>query len=798
MTTARVPQLGIARGARQLTQTVLLLACGFSPAFAQTTGTIEGSVLTRDGVGLPGVVVSVSEVRRTTATDQNGTFSVASLPAGRYTVRFSVGEFEATATDVAVTAGATVRLEKRLPDDFVVGVSITVSGASRTLERLVDAPAAVSALTESQVSLRGGSGQVPSLLQFAPGVDMTQSGVYNLEFNARGFNTALSRRIQVLIDGRDAAAPESKNQEWLNVGFITPDIRSIELVRGPGAALYGANSMNGVLTIETRTPRASPGGWARVTTGDLGTFMGDVRWAGGVGGDWYLKTIGNHTTSGSFAKSRTAATEYAGLTLEVSPALDETTVTSGSLRADKYTGRGHQIILEGGLSRAEGGTYLSQAGRVAIDRSTRSWTRSEYRTADWRATAFYNGREAQQHTLYAPVAFPTSTWQVKLETQGQRGFGQGRGRLIGGASFLREGTDSADETGRQALYLEALTTNAAALFGHADYQVTPTVKAVAAVRWDESTLHPAQVSPRVALVFSPAPSHSIRLTASRGFQVGNYTELYLNIPAAPPADLSAVEAALAPLLGGVPLGLGVVPVFAIGNVNLDVESITTIEAGYTATFGARARVTMDVYRNRVKNFISDLLPGVNPAFPAYRAPASLPAATRALVESTLIGIVGPALTNLPNGGAQVVLSNANVGDVRSRGVELGASIRPQDGWTIDASYTWFGFTTVNPQPGLEPKPNSPAHRGAMGVTYDRPRFTASWQHKWVGAFTWASGVFAGPVPSYGVSDLAARIDLSSRWQVGANVANLFDNRHYQMFGGDILRRRALVHLTAQW
>ena len=304
MRLARDPQLGAWARCVQLF-VCLMFACA-PAAGAQTpvTGAITGTVQSADGAGIPGAVITVVELRRATSSDQNGSFTLAGLPAGRYTVIVNIGELESRQADVDVVLGQAVRLARVLPRDFSVVMAVTVSGASRSPELLAEAPAPVTRVSAAQVALRGGSGQIPALLQFAPGVDYAQSGVYNMEFNSRGFNTALSRRVQVLIDGRDAAAPESKNQEWINLGFLTPDIEAIELVRGPNAALYGANSMNGVLMIETKTPRATPGGRARITTGDLGTFMADLRWAGEVAPDWWMKALANHTRSGSFARSR--------------------------------------------------------------------------------------------------------------------------------------------------------------------------------------------------------------------------------------------------------------------------------------------------------------------------------------------------------------------------------------------------------------------------------------------------------------------------------------------------------------
>jgi outer membrane receptor protein involved in Fe transport len=199
----------------------------------------------------------------------------------------------------------------------------------------------------------------------------------------------------------------------------------------------------------------------------------------------------------------------------------------------------------------------------------------------------------------------------------------------------------------------------------------------------------------------------------------------------------------------------------------------------------------------MRDFISDTLPGINPSFPPYRAPVGLPAPLRAAIEQTVNAVI-PGLTNLPNGRPRIVYSLGNVGLVTSRGVEIDGLFRPRPDWSLDASYTRFDFTLVDANPGLEPKPNAPKSRVTFGATYARPRFAASFHHRWVDGFRWASGLFVGPVPRYNVSDLNASFSVTKRWEVGANISNVFDRRHYEMFGGDILRRRALAHLAVSW
>ena len=68
------------------------------------------------------------------------------------------------------------------------------------------------------------------------------------------------------------------------------------------------------------------------------------------------------------------------------------------------------------------------------------------------------------------------------------------------------------------------------------------------------------------------------------------------------------------------LGFASVPISAIGNSNLDVEKVKSVEFGYVGSFGSRARISVDVYRNSMRDFISDLSPGINPAYPRTRPP----------------------------------------------------------------------------------------------------------------------------------------------------------------------------------
>lgn len=767
-------------------------------SFASAQGTIAGRVVGDGGSGIPGILVAVEPSGQVRSTDHDGAFTVANLAPGTYSVVLSVGDLESRVSGVDVRDGETTDVRRVLPADFTFVASTTVTAASRTPERIVDAPAAVTRIGAETIELEGASGQIPALLQFTTGAEFAQSGIYDINFNTRGFNNLLSRRVQTLVDGRDTSAPESSIQEWYSMGFLAADLDSIELLRGPSASLYGANTVNGVMTLKTRAPRDSLGGRARLTVGELDTLIADVRWAVPLGGDWYLKALGNSTRSTSFTRPRTSSVEYPGLPLDaVAPTSDAINARSGVVRVDRYLDGGNLLVSEGGFSQSSGETFVAQAGRASIDDARRGWARGEFASPYWNVSAEFNGRKADQTALQAGAPLYTSSTRARVMGQGNRHLLDGRLRAVFGASYRRERVDSANPAGVQTLYLSPVTAHHEALFGQLDYVVSPRVKVVGGLRWDEATIHDAQVSPRLAGVVSLARDHSVRIGYNHGFQVGTYTELYLRVPAAPPLDLSALESALAPVLGGTSLGFEAVPIFAIGNPNLEVERVRSLEAGYTGAFGARGRIGVDVYRNVMRDFISDLLFGINPDYPAYQAPAALAPAARALVEQTVNGLL-PGLTNRDDGGPQIVISNANTGLVHSRGIELSAGYRPLTALWLDGSYAWFDFTLTDRRPGAEPQPNAPAHRAALGATYTHARAAASLRFRWVDDFPWASGVYAGPVPSYGVADVNALARINRNWQIGVNVSNVLDNRHYEMFGGDILGRRTLVHPTFSW
>ncbi len=778
-------------------------------------GRIEGQVLREDGKGVQGVTVVVNELSLTDISRANGLFSFSGVAPGTYSLSLALGDQVQTVTGVTVAAGVTARVEERVDWKAGLAETLTVVSASRRVERVVEAPAAISSVSEAEIEQKASHGQLPKLLEFTPGTEVTQSGVYDYNLNTRGFNSSLNRRVATLVDGRDPSVPFLGSQEWAAVSFPLDDIERLELVRGPSAALYGANASSGVLAVTSKAPRYSRGGLLRVTGGELHTFNADGRWAGGLGSGVYLKALAGARLSGDYAVSRRGAAEYSVpcttrgqtdcLPQEAVPLAreDDDDVFFGALRIDKHLASGMVLTGEGGYSDIAGPVFQTGIGRVQVVDARRPWARVNWNAEHFNLLAYYNGRDARrQLALSSGANLRLDEDAYRVEGQTNWSFAADKLRLVAGASVSWTKIDSLDEaTNRQTLLFEPVESDQQAVFGQVDWRITDKLKLVGAARGDWSSLHESQFSPKASVVYSFASGHSARATFNRAFQVPNYSEFFLQANAAPPANLTALNAACRPF--GVDCGFGVTRVLALGNEALALEKIKTWEVGYSGVIKNRALVTVDYYRSDASDFITDLLPQlgtplgrINPAFGPWQPPAGLPAPVTAFIRQQV-----PLLSNnLDGSNILAAASYTNFGEVDTQGIDLGLKYFFTEGGELFFNYSWFDFKVVEQVRGFENllQPNSPENKLAVGLGYARGRFDGNVSLRWVDDFRWAVGPFVGAVEAYTTVDLTANYRLGEHWKVGINVANLFDDKHWESFGGDVLERRALASLTFRW
>ncbi len=231
-------QSGFLRCVAGLTAIVIFLAIP-QALTAQETGTVQGTVTQADDGGpLRGVIVSVRGTGISAVTDRDGRYTLNRVPAGPRTIVVRWLGYRTREVAVTVTAGQTATADAALEPQPVTLSEVIVEGVSRAPERVVEAPAAVSVVDPAVARDFAVTGQAPLAVAKLPGSDVVQSGVNDFNVNVRGFNSSLNRRVLVLMDGRDLAIAFLGSQEWPALSASLDDLGRIEMVRGPGSALY--------------------------------------------------------------------------------------------------------------------------------------------------------------------------------------------------------------------------------------------------------------------------------------------------------------------------------------------------------------------------------------------------------------------------------------------------------------------------------------------------------------------------------------------------------------------------------
>jgi iron complex outermembrane receptor protein len=155
---------------------------------------------------------------------------------------------------------------------------VEVTTAAKLPEELWQTPAAVSVLTQDDIR-RSGATSIPELLRLVPGVDVAREQSDQWAVGIRGFNSQFSKGLLVLIDGRSVYTPLFEGVYWDVQDLDFDDIDRIEIIRGPGGTIWGANAVNGVINIITKKARDTQGGSvSAVGGGPINRFVGQIRW----------------------------------------------------------------------------------------------------------------------------------------------------------------------------------------------------------------------------------------------------------------------------------------------------------------------------------------------------------------------------------------------------------------------------------------------------------------------------------------------------------------------------------------
>ena len=231
-------------------------------------------------------------------------------------IQFS-GTARAESTDL-MTAGLPTDLSELSLDQLM---NIEVTSVSKRSEKLSDAAAAIYVLSGDDIH-RSGAHNIAEALRLVPGLEVARINSRSYAISARGFNSGSADKLQVLVDGRSVYTPLTSAVFWDVLDTYLDDIDRIEVIRGPGATLWGANAVNGVINIVTRSSKET-----------LGTVL-----SGGVGTEDRARaeirsgtTIGNNASLRVYAKARQ---QTSSVYADGSDALDASRTYQAGIRSD--------------------------------------------------------------------------------------------------------------------------------------------------------------------------------------------------------------------------------------------------------------------------------------------------------------------------------------------------------------------------------------------------------------------------------------------------------------------------------
>jgi len=549
---------------------VLLGALASPPLAAQQT-ILTGTVSSEAGVGVEGASVGVIGAPQPTSvlTNAQGVYRVA-LPSGTYDIVVTrIGHAQRRLDNVSVQAGQTTTLNVLLPTHAEELNPIVVAVSRGTPERQTETVATVHAVSAIEIAER----PAPSLsehLRTAPGVDIITHGLQSTNVVVRGFNNIFSGALHMLTDHRLAGVPSLRVNLMHFIPSTEEDVERMEVVLGPGSALYGPNTANGVVHILTKSPIDSEGTTVTLGGGEQSAFVGSFRSAWRLSEQFGVKASGQYLRGQEWGYVDPA--EDSARVIAATPArrplcLSDKTVRGFSAAdADIFCNRvgirDFDIERWGGEIRAdwrfaEDGSVVATYGRTdatGIELTglgagqTNNWVYQFYQARANKgrlfAQAYYNTSDAGDTYLLRDGTGLTDESGLFVG-QVQHGLGLADGRQDFTYGFDYYGTrpetrgtingtyEDEDEMDEWGVYLQSKT------------RLTEALDLIVAGRMDDhSILEDKVFSPRAGLVYRPLDGHSVRFSYNRAFSTPSSLNYFLDI-----------SGGLAPTIG--PLGYGV-------------------------------------------------------------------------------------------------------------------------------------------------------------------------------------------------------------------------------------------------
>src|SRR3982074_218993 len=192
-------------------------------------------------------------------------------------------------------------LAQNLPDVTAMSVedlmNVQVTSVSKRTQKLADAAAAIFVITREDIR-RSGATSIPEALRMVPGLQVARIDENKWAITSRGFNGRFANKLLVLIDGRSVYTPLFSGVYWNIQDVMLEDVDRIEVIRGPGATLWGATAVNGVINMITKAAKSTQSALAAAGGGTETRGSGSVRYGGRLNQGTYYRAYAKYFNVG--------------------------------------------------------------------------------------------------------------------------------------------------------------------------------------------------------------------------------------------------------------------------------------------------------------------------------------------------------------------------------------------------------------------------------------------------------------------------------------------------------------------
>ncbi|HZM51526.1 MAG TPA: TonB-dependent receptor plug domain-containing protein [Vicinamibacteria bacterium] len=608
--------------------------------------------------------------------------------------------------------------------------ALEITTVSRTAEMRSRSAAAVFVITQQDIR-RSGATNLAEALRLAPGVQISRINSNQWAVGMRGFASRLSRSVLVLIDGRSVYTPLFAGTYWEVQDVLLEDIDRIEVIRGPGGTLWGANAVNGVINIITRSAKDTHGTFLEAGAGNEETGFGGARWGGALGAHTDVRVYAKYfDRDGSFRSD--------------GPPFDDWRMGQGGFRLDAERGPSAFTV--------QGDAYDGHAGeRTNLSAYTAPFLRTVDEDADlsggnlraqWRrqlgpgsdlaAQAYYD------RTRRVEPGFEETRNTVDLDLQYSRQAGR-HALLAGGGYRFSRGVAVGVPT--IVFTPAARTDDIFSAFVQDRFEASPDRLLVTlGVKVERNDYSGLEVQPSARVWFGLRPHQSVWAAVSRAVRTPSRVERDL--------DLTIATDPARPLFTRL-----------VRSDAFTSENAIVYEAGYRAQRGQRFLVDASLFQNEYANLLS-----VEPG--------------------------GAPFAETDGSGTRTIVPFLFGNGIRGRvrGVELAADVRITDAWRVHASYSFLDMDleaqpdSLDTTTAASTEGSSPRHRGLVrsSLTLGDVQLDAIWRR--------VSSLPAQGVPTY--SSLNAR----AAWRPWAPLEiaivgrDLLQSHHVEFGGGTEVER----------